>query len=85
MTPNSGCSGAKPLPLQGTRPIAELGMQFLSSHSQAAGREPEFTTVHDKCIGTVDYIWYTPQGTGGLRADVSAVLLCPARDALYRG
>jgi hypothetical protein len=84
MTPNDGCSGIEPEQLPG-RPVARLGMQFVSSHCQATGGEPEFTTAHDKCVGTVDYIWYCPQGTGGLRADVTAVLLSPSREALKRG
>ena len=32
-----------------------------SSYAALLGAEPEFTSCHGKFIGTVDYIWFTPQ------------------------
>jgi len=70
-------------------PTAELGLRVVSSHAAACGREPGFTTAHDKSVSTVDYIWFTPKGlpVGGRRsrAAVAAVLLPPPRNILRRG
>lgn len=33
---------------------------------QVCGREPDYTTCHSKFLGTVDYMWYTPNVSGCL-------------------
>ncbi|MBZ5782220.1 hypothetical protein, partial [Klebsiella aerogenes] len=35
-----------------------------SAYLAVLGQEPLYTTAHDKYVGTVDYIFYTPQAPG---------------------
>lgn len=41
--------------------VAEHPLPLQSSYSTLLGAEPEFTTCHGKFIGTVDYVWFTPE------------------------
>jgi hypothetical protein len=48
----------------------------------AAGEEPPYTSAHSRFIGTVDYVWFTPDGLdqtgeggeGGDAAPASSIL-----------
>jgi mRNA deadenylase 3'-5' endonuclease subunit Ccr4 len=40
--------------------LVRCPLRVESAYSATASQEPLFTTCHDKFIGTVDYIWYTP-------------------------
>ncbi|GAB4817059.1 hypothetical protein N2152v2_004105 [Parachlorella kessleri] len=40
--------------------VVSCPLHVESAYHAAASQEPLFTTCHDKFIGTVDYIWYTP-------------------------
>jgi hypothetical protein len=35
-------------------------LRLKSAYESVCGREPAYTTCHDKFVGTVDYIFYTP-------------------------
>ena len=39
-------------------------LDLTSSYRHVLGSEPQFTTAHDKYIGTVDYIFFSSQKTG---------------------
>jgi hypothetical protein len=41
--------------------LARHPLRLESAYAQVLGREPLYTTLHDKYVGTVDYIFYTPQ------------------------
>lgn len=44
-----------PAPVVACSPLA-----LSSAYAAATSQEPTYTTCHDKFIGTVDYIWFTP-------------------------
>lgn len=41
--------------------IAEHPLPMESTYKAVLGAEPAFTSCHGKFIGTVDYVWFTPQ------------------------
>ena len=41
--------------------IAEHPLPLTSSYNVLLGSEPEYTSCHGAFIGTVDYIWFTPE------------------------
>jgi mRNA deadenylase 3'-5' endonuclease subunit Ccr4 len=45
--------------------VARHPLALRSAYAAAAGREPLFTTLHDRYVGTVDYLFYTPEAAGG--------------------
>ncbi len=44
--------------------VARHPLQLASAYSSLTGSESSWSTAHDKFVGTVDYIWYTPAATG---------------------
>jgi len=44
--------------------IAEHPVPMQSSYEDVLGGEPSFTSCHGKFIGTVDFVWYTPEVRG---------------------
>eukprot|EP00887_Chlorella_sp_A99_P001011 scaffold5.g1011.t1 len=48
----------------GSGMVAAHPLQVCSAYAAVTGSEPPFTTCHDKFIGTVDYIWFTPHSPG---------------------
>lgn len=46
-------------------PKAQHPLNLRSAYFEVMGKEPLYTTVHDKYVGTVDYIFFTP-GAGDL-------------------
>ena len=44
--------------------VARHPLQLQSAYLTVAGCEPLYTTVHDKYVGTVDYIFFTSSTTG---------------------
>ena len=45
--------------------VAKHPLQLQSAYLSVAGTEPLYTTVHDKYVGTVDYIFYSPDLPAG--------------------
>lgn len=41
--------------------VARHPLKLRSAYSEVTGSEPPYTTCHSKFLGTVDYMWYTPQ------------------------
>ena len=41
--------------------IAEHPVPMHSSYEIVLGGEPSFTSCHGKFIGTVDFVWFTPE------------------------
>jgi len=52
----SGSSGQDPEPTW----VARHPLKLRSAYSEVTGSEPPYTTCHSKFLGTVDYMWYTP-------------------------
>ncbi|KAG2498459.1 hypothetical protein HYH03_003713 [Edaphochlamys debaryana] len=50
-------------------PLAPLASAYAAA--DPAGREPLFTTMHARYVGTVDFVWYTPGGAGGTPSGAS--------------
>lgn len=42
--------------------VATHPLRLASAYATAAGSEPAFTSAHSRFIGTVDYVWFTPDG-----------------------
>lgn len=63
VVPNTDGKGGSKLPPPSAQDlwIAEHPLPMQSSYATLLGAEPEFTTCHSKFIGTVDYIWFTPE------------------------
>ena len=40
--------------------VARHPLKLRSAYSEVTGSEPPYTTCHSKFLGTVDYMWYTP-------------------------
>ncbi len=40
--------------------VARHPLKLRSAYSEVTGGEPPYTTCHSKFLGTVDYMWYTP-------------------------
>jgi len=62
--------------------VVQHGMQLISCHASAAGREPEVTTLHDQAQTTVDYIWMTPRSK--LCPDLRGDIAVPLHNQTYR-
>lgn len=45
--------------------VARHPLQLASAYSSLTGSEGSWSTAHDKFVGTVDYIWYTPAAAAG--------------------
>ena len=45
--------------------LARHPLQLASAYSSLTGSEGSWSTAHDKFVGTVDYIWYTPAAAAG--------------------
>lgn len=58
---NGSARSSMPPPNASDLWIAEHPLPMKSSYAALLGAEPEFTSCHGKFIGTVDYIWFTPQ------------------------
>ena len=41
--------------------IAEHPLPLTSSYNFLLGAEPDYTSCHGAFIGTVDYVWFTPE------------------------
>ena len=41
--------------------LAEHPLPLQSAYKTVLGAEPAFTSCHSKFIGTVDYVWFTPE------------------------
>ena len=41
--------------------VARHPVKLRSAYSEVTGSEPPYTTCHSKFLGTVDYMWYTPE------------------------
>ena len=54
---HAGTSGQDPEPTW----VARHPLKLCSAYSEVTGNEPPYTTCHSKFLGTVDYMWYTPQ------------------------
>lgn len=48
--------------------IAEHPLPMQSTYEAVLGTEPAYTSCHSKFIGTVDYVWFTPQARTHLHA-----------------
>lgn len=53
---NEGSGGAEP----DSTWVARHPLKLRSAYSEVTGSEPPYTTCHSKFLGTVDYMWYTP-------------------------
>lgn len=52
----AGSNGQDPEPTW----VARHPLKLRSAYSEVTGAEPPYTTCHSKFLGTVDYMWYTP-------------------------
>ncbi len=66
--------------------IARHPLHLESAYLNVSGTEPLYTTAHDRYVGTVDYIFYSPQAPSGVEddndnneEDASAAALKPLR------
>jgi hypothetical protein len=48
---------------QGGEYVARHALRLASAYAAAAGAEPAFTSFHSTSCHTLDYIWFTPQGS----------------------
>ena len=57
------CSGRTRANGQDPEPtwVARHPLKLRSAYSEVTGSEPPYTTCHSKFLGTVDYMWFTPQ------------------------
>ena len=68
--PANGIANANATRSQYPRPsatevwVAEHPLPMESTYKTVLGAEPAFTSCHTKFIGTVDYVWFTPQVSG---------------------
>ena len=53
--------------------IARHPLHLESAYLNVSGSEPLYTTAHDRYVGTVDYIFYSPQAPTGAEDDSGAV------------
>jgi len=56
-------------------------LRLSSAYHDACGHEPTFTTCHARCIGTVDYIWYTPAAVSATGSGVQEGQAGPSAQA----
>ena len=54
--------------------IVQHPLELHSAYRSVTGAEPLYTTVHDRYVGTVDYIFYTPQAPGAMNTEEAAQL-----------
>ena len=60
--------------------VASHPLRLASAYAATAGVEPPFTSAHSRFIGTVDYVWFTPEGVvGGGGAATTTARLHPTR------
>ncbi|KAL4513210.1 hypothetical protein Ndes2437B_g08253 [Nannochloris sp. 'desiccata'] len=53
--------------------IARHPLHLESAYLNVSGSEPLYTTAHDRYVGTVDYIFYSPQAPTGAEDDSGAI------------
>ena len=61
--------------------VASHPLRLASAYAEAADGEPPFTSAHSRFIGTVDYVWFTPEGvaSGGGGGTTATTRLHPTR------
>ncbi|KAK9835122.1 hypothetical protein WJX84_011986, partial [Apatococcus fuscideae] len=64
--------------------LAKHPMHLLSAYNELLGGEPPYTSCHGRFIGTVDFMWFTPE-MEGLRLRPRRALLPPPLDSLHCG
>ncbi|KAK9815961.1 hypothetical protein WJX74_009445 [Apatococcus lobatus] len=64
--------------------LAKHPMRLLSAYNELLGGEPPYTSCHGRFIGTVDFMWFTPE-MEGLRLRPRRALLPPPLDSLHCG
>lgn len=77
----SGSSGHDPEPIW----VARHPLKLRSAYSEVTGSEPAYTTCHSKFLGTVDYMWYTPNADKGTTLLPTKTLVPPPLEHLYCG
>ncbi|KAL0031977.1 hypothetical protein WJX79_009714 [Trebouxia sp. C0005] len=77
----SGSSGQDPEPTW----VARHPLKLRSAYSEVTGSEPPYTTCHSKFLGTVDYMWYTPNADKGTTLLPTKTLVPPPLEHLYCG
>lgn len=69
-------------------------LHLRSAYNSTLGQEPHYSTVHDKYVGNVDYIFYTPTSSdeedtagqsNGFKLEACTVLQPPSLRTLHRG
>ncbi|KAL3132842.1 hypothetical protein ABBQ38_006767 [Trebouxia sp. C0009 RCD-2024] len=65
--------------------VARHPLKLRSAYSEVTGSEPPYTTCHSKFLGTVDYMWYTPQADKGTTLVPTRTLVPPPLEHLYCG